>query len=114
MSLSRQQLLLAALAMQLPLLAQASLERRDGFIPMLWDADQGKLLFEISQFDKDLLYFATIAKGSGSGNVGFEWAGGSEGGVIQFQRVGPKVLVIQKNLRFRPGKGGPGLEQRTA
>jgi len=111
MKLSRPQLLLATLAMQLPLLAQAGLERRDGLIPMLWDADQGKLLFEISQFDKDYLYFATIAKGSGSGTVGLEWAGGGEEGVIQFQRVGPKVLVVEKNLRFRAGKGGPGLEK---
>src|SRR5260370_38618678 len=111
MKLSRPQLLLATLAMQLPLLAQAGLERRDGLIPMLWDADQGKLLFEISQFDKDYLYFATIAKGSGSGSVGLEWAGGGEEGVIQFQRVGPKVLVVEKNLRFRAGKGGPGLEK---
>src|SRR5271155_3360648 len=34
-----------------------------------------------------------------------------EGGVIQFQHVGPKVLVVQKNTRFRAGNGGPGLEQ---
>ena len=32
-----------------------------------------------------------------------------EGGVIQFQRVGPKVMVVQKNLRFRAGNGGPGI-----
>src|SRR6202789_3139679 len=83
----------------------------DGFIPMLWDANQGKLYFELSSFDKDILYFSSVAKGSGSGSVGFEWAGGGEGGVIQFQRIGPKVMVVQKNLRFRAGNGGPGLEK---
>src|SRR5260370_15144777 len=92
-------------------LAQTGIERREGFIPMLWDADQGKLLFEISQFNQDILYFTTVAKGSGSGSVGLEWAGGSEGGVIQLQRVGPKVLVVQKNLRFRAGNGGLGMEK---
>lgn len=89
--------------------AQSGLERRDGFIPMLWDADQGRLFFELSRFDQDILYFTSVAKGSGSGSVGLEWAGGGEGGVIQFQRVGPKVLVVEKNLRFRPGSGGPGI-----
>jgi hypothetical protein len=90
---------------------QTAPERREGFIPMIWDADQGKLFFELSQLDKDVLLFSSVAKGSGSGNVGMEWAEGEEGGVIQFQRVGPRVLVVQKNLRFRAGNGGPGLEK---
>ncbi len=92
-----------------PLLSQSAPERREGYIPMLWDADQGRLLFELTRFDQDILFFSSVAKGSGSGSVGLEWAGGGEGGVIQFQRVGPKVLVVQKNLRFRPGSGGPGI-----
>src|SRR5271169_6882855 len=92
-------------------LSAQTMERREGFIPLLWDASQGKLLFELSQFDKDILFYTEIAKGSGSGSVGFEWAGEGEGGVIQFQHIGPKVLVVQKNTRFRAGNGGPGLEQ---
>src|SRR5271170_5865974 len=92
-------------------LSAQTMERREGFIPLLWDASQGKLLFELSQFNKDILFYTEIAKGSGSGSVGFEWAGEGEGGVIQFQHIGPKVLVVQKNTRFRAGSGGPGLEQ---
>src|SRR5580698_1212526 len=102
--------LFAALLIQSGLSAQ-NMERRDGFIPLLWDATQGKLYFELSQFDKNILYYTEIAKGSGSGSVGFEWAGGGENGVIQFQHVGPKVLVVLRNTRFRAGSGGPGLEQ---
>jgi hypothetical protein len=94
-----------------PVSAQAGLERRDGFVPMLWDADQGRLFFELTRFDQDILYFTSVAKGSGSGSVGLEWAGGGEGGVIQFQRVGPKVMVVEKNLRFRAGKGEPGIQK---
>lgn len=93
------------------LLAQPGLERRDGFIPLIWDAEQGRLLLELTRFDQDILYFTSVAKGSGSGSVGLEWAGTGEGGVIQFQRVGPRVLVVQKNLRFRAGSGGPGIEK---
>lgn len=93
------------------LFAQAGMERRDGYIPMLWNAEQGKLYFELTRLDQDILYFTSVAKGSGSGSVGFEWAGGGESGVIQFQRVGPKVLVVQKNTRFRAGNGGPGVEK---
>lgn len=100
-----------ALLLNIAAFAQNAPERRDGFIPMLWDADQGKLFFELTRFDQDILYFTEVAKGSGSGNVGLEWAGGGEGGVIQFQRVGPGVLVVQKNLRFRAGTGGAGMAQ---
>lgn len=101
---------LALLLMQASLSAQ-TLQRQEGFIPLLWDSSEGKLFFELSEFDKDVLFFTEIAKGSGSGSVGFEWAGGGEGGVIRFQRVGPNVLVVLKNTRFRAGNGGPGLEQ---
>ena len=45
--------------------AQSGVERRDGFIPLIWDADQGKLSFEITKFDQDILYFSEVAKGSG-------------------------------------------------
>src|SRR5215471_13292856 len=96
--------LLAAFLIESALSAQ-NMERRDGFIPLLWDAAQGKLYFELTQFDRDVLYYTQIAKGSGSGSVGFEWAGGGEGGVIQFQHVGPKVLVVLKNTRVRAGNG---------
>src|ERR1700744_5348430 len=93
------------------LFAQSGMERRDGYIPMLWDEEQGKLYFELTRLNQDILYFTSVAKGSGSGSVGFEWAGGGEGGVIQFQRVGPRVMVVQKNVRFRAGNGGPGIEK---
>jgi Met-zincin/Domain of unknown function (DUF5117) len=93
------------------LFAQSGLERRDGYIPMLWDEEQGKLYFELARLNQDILYFTSVAKGSGSGSVGLEWAGGGEGGVIQFQRVGPRVMVVQKNSRFRAGSGGPGVEK---
>ncbi len=102
---------IAAFFLYSPAPAQ-TVERRDGYIPMLWDESQGKIFFELStQFDKEILYYTQVAKGSGSGSVGFEWGGDGEGGVIEFQRVGSKVLVVEKNVRFRPGGAGPAMEQ---
>ena len=46
----------AALFLQIAMSAQTAVERKPGFIPMVWDADQGKLFFELSDFDKDILY----------------------------------------------------------
>lgn len=104
--------LIAVVAMSLPILAQSpNSERRDGLIPMIWDADQGKLYFEISQLNRDYLFYTEVAKGSGSGSVGLEWAGGGGGGVIQFERAGQRIMVVEKNIRFRAGNGGPALEE---
>ncbi len=111
MNFSITKFLTVAVVLSGSLFAQSGVERREGFIPMLWDAEQGRLLFELTRFDQDILYFTSVAKGSGSGSVGLEWAGGGEGGVIQFQRIGPKVMVVEKNLRFRAGNGGPGIEK---
>lgn len=103
---------IALMAMSVPVLAQSpNAERRDGLIPMIWDADQGKLYFEISQLNRDYLFFTQVAKGSGSGSVGLEWAGGGGSGVIQFQRAGQRIMMIEKNIRFRAGNGGPALEE---
>ena len=88
-----------------------SIERKDGFITLIWDSTQGKVLFELSKLDQDVLYFTSVAQGSGSGHVGFEWASTGEGGMVQFHRIGPNVLVIQKNLRFRAGSGGVGMKK---
>jgi hypothetical protein len=104
--------LIAVLALSIPMQAQnPNAERRDGLIPMIWDADQGKLYFEISQLNRDYLFYTEVAKGSGSGSVGLEWAAGGGSGVIQFQRAGQRIMMLQKNIRFRAGKGGPALEE---
>ncbi|MEW6323359.1 MAG: zinc-dependent metalloprotease [Acidobacteriota bacterium] len=80
------------------------LTRADGFLPFYWDAARGRLLFEIARFDEDVLYFTGVSKALGSVQLGVDRGSGGGGGVIQFRQSGPRVLVIQKNLRFRaPG-----------
>jgi len=53
---------------------------------MLWDAEQGRLLFELTRFDQDILYFTSVAKGSAPQRRA-RMGRRREGGVIQFQRV---------------------------
>lgn len=103
--------LLAATLFALPALAQESLptiaektdglERRDGFVPVYWDARAGTVWLEIERFDEDFLYSVALTAGLGSNDVGLDR--GQLGGerVVQFERVGPKVLLVQPNLGFR-------------
>ena len=83
------------------------LEKSDGFVPFYWDARRGKIWIEISDFDSDLLYVSYLAAGLGSNDVGLDR--GQLGGerVVRFERVGPKVLLVEPNLRYRATTSNP-------
>jgi hypothetical protein len=79
----------------------AGMEKIDGFFPLYWDADTGKLWMEISRFDTEVLHIGGLAAGLGSNDIGLDRGqlGGSR--IVSFHRVGPKVLMVQPNYRFR-------------
>jgi hypothetical protein len=79
----------------------ASLQKIDGYVPLYWDAGAGKMWMEISRFDTEILYQVSLPAGVGSNPIGLDR--GQLGGtyVVYFERVGPKVLMIQPNYRYR-------------
>lgn len=79
----------------------AGMERHDGFLPVVWDAEAGEVWLEIPALETDLLYVVSLAAGLGSNDVGLDRSqlGGER--VVRFERVGPRVLMVQPNLRFR-------------
>ena len=50
----------------------AGMERRDGFIPLLLDAKQGKLYLEIPRDSMRVLMFVSLATGLGSNPIGLD------------------------------------------
>ena len=83
----------------------AGLQRTDGFIPFYWDAARGRVLFEITEFGRDVLYYVSAATGAGSVELPFD-RGILSSIVIRFERSGPRVLVVAQNLDYR-AVGGP-------
>ncbi|HEX7421557.1 MAG TPA: DUF5117 domain-containing protein, partial [Thermoanaerobaculia bacterium] len=81
--------------------ASAATQKLDGFIPLYWDDDNGKLLMEISRFNEDFLYQTGLPAGLGSNPVGLDRGELSDTRVVRFERVGPKVLLVQVNDRYR-------------
>ncbi len=79
----------------------AGLQKIDGYIPLYWDAANGKMWMEIARFNTELLYQVSLPAGVGSNPIGLDR--GQLGGtyVVYFERVGPKVLMIQPNYRYR-------------
>jgi hypothetical protein len=79
----------------------AGFQKLDGYFPLYWEERTGTLFLEIPRLDTDVLYATGLSAGLGSNDIGLDR--GQEGGgrVVSFQRIGPKVLMIQPNLSFR-------------
>jgi hypothetical protein len=91
--------------------SRASWERRDGYIPLFWDAARGRVLLEITRLNEDILYYASISKGVGSVELGLDRGLPTVSSVVRFERVGPRVHVVQQNLRFRAPNGNEALKK---
>ena len=77
------------------------LQKLDGYIPLYWDAENGKLLMQISRFGEELLYQSSLPAGVGSNPIGLDRGLMGQTQIVMFDRVGPKVLMTATNYRFR-------------
>jgi hypothetical protein len=85
----------------------SGLQKLDGYFPLYWDERTGTLFLEIPRFDTDFLYATGLSAGLGSNDIGLDR--GQEGGgrSVRFQRIGPKVLMVQPNTSFRSTSRNP-------
>ncbi|HEX3580286.1 MAG TPA: zinc-dependent metalloprotease [Thermoanaerobaculia bacterium] len=81
--------------------ATAKLHKIDGYIPLYWDADNGKLMMAISRFGEEMIYQTSLPGGVGSNPIGLDRNGLGATHIVRFERVGPRVLMIEPNYRFR-------------
>src|SRR5215213_7351284 len=77
------------------------LQKLDGYFPLYYDAEAGKLLLEISRFDTEFLYQVSLPTGVGSNPLGLDRGQLGNTRVVHFERVGPKVLLVEPSQRFR-------------
>ena len=88
------------------------MNRHEGYIPFYWAPKTGRVFLEIQRPDEDLLYVHSLATGLGSNPVGLDRGQLGNEKVVRFSRTGPKVLMIQRNLRFRANTDNE-LEKRS-
>jgi Met-zincin/Domain of unknown function (DUF5117)/Domain of unknown function (DUF5118) len=79
----------------------ASMKKMDGFVPVYWDEGEGRLYFEISRLGQEMLYTNGIAAGLGSNDIGIDRGALAASGIVMFERVGPKVMMVAPNYNFR-------------
>ncbi len=79
----------------------ATMWKLDGFFPLYWDDAAGQLWLEIPRFDVEVLYITGLAAGLGSNDIGLDRGQLMGSRIVEFERVGPKVLMIQPNYEYR-------------
>ncbi len=83
------------------------MQKLDGYFPIYWEDRTGSLFLEIPKFNAEFLFAGGLAAGLGSNDIGLDR--GQEGGgrLVSFQRVGPKVFLVQPQESFRSSSTNP-------
>ena len=72
-----------------------------GYFNLYWDAKQGKLWLEIDKWSSEFLYQSGLSAGIGSNDIGLDRGQLGATRIVRFERIGPKVLLIEENLNYR-------------
>ena len=82
-----------------------------GYFNFYWDSRKGDVWLEIDKFDTEFLYVNSLAAGVGSNDLGLDRGKLGRERVVKFIRIGPKVLLIQPNYKFRAESDNPDEKQ---
>jgi len=85
----------------------AQMKKLDGFFPLYWDESAGQLWMEISHLDSEVVLATGLATGLGSNDIGLDRGQLAGSRIVRFERVGPKLLLVQPNYRFRATSSNP-------
>src|SRR5690606_10792159 len=83
------------------------MRRMDGFFPLYWDEAAGKLWLEIPRLDTEVLMLTGLGAGLGSNDIGLDRGQLMGSKIVKFERVGPRVLLVEPNLRYRSSSDNP-------
>jgi hypothetical protein len=85
----------------------ASMQKIDGFFPTYWDESTGALFLEIPELGREVLYVSGLSAGLGSNDIGLDRAQLGGTAIVSFQKVGPRVLMVQPNYMYRAETTNP-------
>ncbi|MCH8334659.1 MAG: zinc-dependent metalloprotease [Proteobacteria bacterium] len=72
-----------------------------GYYDLYWDEGKGRLLINANKLGEPFLYQASLARGVGSNDLGLDRGQLGATRIVEFQRSGPKLLLVQHNLDYR-------------
>ncbi|MEM1119198.1 MAG: zinc-dependent metalloprotease [Bacteroidota bacterium] len=84
-----------------------SMTKAEGYFNFYWDEAKGNVYLEIDKLDQEFLYVNSLPAGVGSNDIGLDRGQLGDTRVVKFQKVGPKILMIQPNLDYRAISNNP-------
>ena len=72
----------------------------EGFFDLYWDESRGRLYLKLDSFDQPFIYVSSLARGVGSNDLGLDRGQLGATRLVQFSRVGPRVLLMQDNSSY--------------
>lgn len=93
----------SVISAQTPTIEQktAGMEKFEGYFTFYWEAETGKVWLEIDKFNQEFLYVSSQPAGLGSNDIGLDRSQLGRTRIVKFQRIGPKILLLQPNYSFR-------------
>ena len=76
-------------------------ETMEGFFNLYWDNASGSLYWEIGSLGTEFLYQISMGSGLGSNPIGIDRGQLRGTHVLEAQRVGPRILLVEPNYRFQ-------------
>ena len=90
----------------------SGLRKIDGYYPLYSDDRTGTMLLEIAHGETPFLFSNGLAAGLGSNDLGLDRGIGGQGRIVSFQRLGPRMVLVQPNQTFRSSSSNP-LERKA-
>lgn len=95
--------------------APAVVDAQEAFMPVTVDPETGRVHLEIPALDQDVLYMNALGTGLGSSRVfGLDAGSGGDETVVQFQRHGPRVVMVRRNTTMISTSDDPGHREGVA
>lgn len=88
------------------------MEKYEGFFDYWWDDATGKIWLEVDKLDQEFIYVNSLAAGIGSNDIGLDRSQLGDTRIVKFEKVGPKVLMVQPNYDYRATSDNP-LEEKS-
>jgi hypothetical protein len=82
-------------------------QKHGGFINFFWDEQGGKLWLEVKKLDHEFLYVTSLPAGLGSNDIGLDRGLLGNERIVEFSKVGRKLLLVQPNYNYRALSSDP-------
>jgi hypothetical protein len=77
------------------------MQKKTGYYTFYYDQSQDKVFLQITQFNTPFLYQTSLPQGLGSNDIGLDRGQLGDTKIVQFERYGNKVHLVQLNTYYR-------------